>query len=168
MKKCWAKDDAVSPVIATILMVAITVVLAAVLYVMVIGMGGGAIVKAPVGSWQSMSAESSTSATITFGNFFPDVKAMDIKLIITDQYDNTFQIWWPSAVSTNNFTMSSTNSNITAYYHDIYSDGGTVGSGDSITLYGLEPFTYYYIRVYHFNSDSVAEMAGTTQFQTAP
>jgi len=34
------KKDAVSPVIATILMVAITVVLAAVLYVMVMGFGG--------------------------------------------------------------------------------------------------------------------------------
>jgi flagellin-like protein len=44
MKKIWAirKDaEAVSPVIATILMVAITVVLAAVLYVMVLGFGGG-------------------------------------------------------------------------------------------------------------------------------
>jgi len=43
MKKNWAfrKDaEAVSPVIATILMVAITVVLAAVLYVMVLGFGG--------------------------------------------------------------------------------------------------------------------------------
>jgi flagellin-like protein len=43
MKKTWAirKDaEGVSPVIATILMVAITVVLAAVLYVMVLGFGG--------------------------------------------------------------------------------------------------------------------------------
>ena len=43
MKRIWAirKDaEAVSPVIATILMVAITVVLAAVLYVMVLGFGG--------------------------------------------------------------------------------------------------------------------------------
>ncbi len=42
MKKMWKirKDkSAVSPVIATILMVAITVVLAAVLYVMVMGFG---------------------------------------------------------------------------------------------------------------------------------
>ncbi|MDD1768222.1 MAG: type IV pilin N-terminal domain-containing protein, partial [Methanomassiliicoccales archaeon] len=43
MKKIWTvrRDaEAVSPVIATILMVAITVVLAAVLYVMVLGFGG--------------------------------------------------------------------------------------------------------------------------------
>lgn len=38
MKRAW-KEEAVSPVIATILMVAITVVLSAVLYVMVISMG---------------------------------------------------------------------------------------------------------------------------------
>ncbi|MBI5001613.1 MAG: type IV pilin N-terminal domain-containing protein [Euryarchaeota archaeon] len=42
MKRIWKKNDGVSPVIATILMVAITVVLAAVLYVMVSGyMSGG-------------------------------------------------------------------------------------------------------------------------------
>ncbi|MEW5936475.1 MAG: archaellin/type IV pilin N-terminal domain-containing protein [Candidatus Thermoplasmatota archaeon] len=42
MKRVWKQKEGVSPVIATILMVAITVVLAAVLYVMVSGyMGGG-------------------------------------------------------------------------------------------------------------------------------
>jgi len=42
MKKMWKLNNkAVSPVIATILMVAITVVLAAVLYVMVMGFGSG-------------------------------------------------------------------------------------------------------------------------------
>lgn len=40
MKRSWKDRKGVSPVIATILMVAITVVLAAVLYVMVMGLGG--------------------------------------------------------------------------------------------------------------------------------
>jgi archaeal type IV pilus assembly protein PilA len=48
MKKMWKKNNkAVSPVIATILMVAITVVLAAVLYVMVMGFGGSGNPQAP-------------------------------------------------------------------------------------------------------------------------
>ncbi len=48
MKKMWKKNNkAVSPVIATILMVAITVVLAAVLYVMVMGFGGSGTPQAP-------------------------------------------------------------------------------------------------------------------------
>jgi flagellin-like protein len=44
MKKIWTSrknEEAVSPVIATILLVAITVVLTAVLYTMVLGIGGG-------------------------------------------------------------------------------------------------------------------------------
>ncbi len=41
MKKIMKKEEGVSPVIATILMVAITVVLAATVYIMVAGMGTG-------------------------------------------------------------------------------------------------------------------------------
>ena len=55
MKKMWKmrKDkSAVSPVIATILMVAITVVLAAVLYVMVMGFGGSTSSNAPAATLQ--------------------------------------------------------------------------------------------------------------------
>ena len=55
MKKMWKmrKDkSAVSPVIATILMVAITVVLAAVLYVMVMGFGGSTASNPPAATLQ--------------------------------------------------------------------------------------------------------------------
>ncbi len=54
------KDDAVSPVIATILMVAITVVLAAVLYVMVMGMTGNQTITQPLG----LNQQSKTSTTV--------------------------------------------------------------------------------------------------------
>ena len=47
MRKNWKDRKGVSPVIATILMVAITVVLAAVLYVMVMGFGGDTGDQAP-------------------------------------------------------------------------------------------------------------------------
>ena len=59
MKKMWKmrKDKrAVSPVIATILMVAITVVLAAVLYVMVMGFGGSTASTAPAVTLQKNGA----------------------------------------------------------------------------------------------------------------
>ena len=50
MKRIYKNnEEAVSPVIATILMVAITVVLAAVLYVMVIGMGDTGSIATPLG-----------------------------------------------------------------------------------------------------------------------
>ncbi len=65
MKKMWKmrKDkSAVSPVIATILMVAITVVLAAVLYVMVMGFGTGGSATSPTASLTKNG--SSVSVTI--------------------------------------------------------------------------------------------------------
>lgn len=76
MKKTWAvrKDsEAVSPVIATILMVAITVVLAAVLYVMVLGFGGtsqttpaATYSKAPITNGQQIGIVSITRADVSW------------------------------------------------------------------------------------------------------
>ncbi len=64
MKKLWKmKKDAVSPVIATILMVAITVVLAAVLYVMVMGFGGGGGQETPT---ITMTYQKTASLSYTF------------------------------------------------------------------------------------------------------
>ena len=63
MKKVYKmREDAVSPVIATILMVAITVVLAAVLYVMVIGMGDVDDIASPLGL--SDAGRTTTNATM--------------------------------------------------------------------------------------------------------
>lgn len=168
MKLKW-KDEAVSPVIATILMVAITVVLTAVLYVMVVNLSSsdGAMTQAPVGSWQSMSAETNSSAKIIFGSFQPGVTFIDIRLIIEDQNGRIFNISWSPPVGTKNFTLNCDDAEITAYYFDYNPSGGNIGSGDYIIIYGLDPFTNYYVRVYNYPSDSIIEMAGTTSFQTA-
>jgi flagellin-like protein len=78
MKKSWLirkDEEAVSPVIATILMVAITVVLAAVLYVMVSGLIGGGVTDRPVvtmasaenvgaGSWKVQIADASLTQSL--------------------------------------------------------------------------------------------------------
>jgi len=84
MKKIWKirKDsEAVSPVIATILMVAITVVLAAVLYVMVMGFtpGGG---QTPSGAFTSDAKLTATTYKLTFGAVSPDTKFIDCKFRI--------------------------------------------------------------------------------------
>jgi flagellin-like protein len=80
------KKDAVSPVIATILMVAITVVLAAVLYVMVMGFGGGQT-STPTGTINVTTGIRSGStgfANITFGQINPTVKYADCKVTIVN------------------------------------------------------------------------------------
>lgn len=166
--KAQAKDEAVSPVIATILMVAITVVLASVLYIMVIGMGGDAITPTPVGGWRSMNVITNSSASMVFGDFLPEVIPTEIKIIMEDENGNMFNLTWPSIVDTDNYTLSSDDSDFTAYYFDLNPDRGQVGGGDYIMLYGLKPLTNYHVRVFHYPSESVLDMAGDKSFQTVP
>jgi archaeal type IV pilus assembly protein PilA len=170
MKLKW-KDEAVSPVIATILMVAITVVLAAVLYVMVIGMGGGGgtITQAPVGNWQDMSPTTSTSAKMVFGSFSPSPQLLDLRIIVQDANGAVFNLSWSgSTLASGNVSMVCDNPNVKAFYHDYNPSAGVIGSGDFIELYGLDSFTYYYTSIFHYPSDSIIQMAGDTTFQTLP
>ena len=84
MKKIWTvrKDtEAVSPVIATILMVAITVVLAAVLYVMVLGFG------TDTSSTPSTTMSDTTitnGVKLTIGAVNEDISWADLSFLISD------------------------------------------------------------------------------------
>lgn len=84
MKKTWTvrKDsDAVSPVIATILMVAITVVLAAVLYVMVLGFGTN---TSQTPSTTLTDTTITSGVKVTFGAVNEDIPWDDISFLISD------------------------------------------------------------------------------------
>ncbi|GAB3681751.1 hypothetical protein GCM10028857_06470 [Salinarchaeum chitinilyticum] len=68
IRQLFTDDDAVSPVIGVILMVAITVILAAVIGAFVLGFGGGGP-SAPTASWdtnEEVDTPSSSEITITF------------------------------------------------------------------------------------------------------
>jgi flagellin-like protein len=85
MKKIWRirKDsEAVSPVIATILMVAITVVLAAVLYVMVLGFGGTST-QTPAATYQKNTIANGQKITIV-SITKTDVPWDDVKIQVSD------------------------------------------------------------------------------------
>lgn len=97
MKRIWAirKDaEAVSPVIATILMVAITVVLAAVLYVMVLGFGGTS---------QQTPTTQLTKSTVA-GGVKLTLAAVSIETLWTDIdvliSDGTNSVGWADLAST--------------------------------------------------------------------
>ena len=166
MRKVYKKrdEDAVSPVIATILMVAITVVLAAVLYVMVIGMSEGSGDSAPVGAMASMTADSTTSATLTFSTFAPVPAPMDVKIILTPNTGTPVELSFPTAPTNGSFEMTYTGGD--AVYYDMNFGGNAINSGDRITVDGLTPATSYTISIYHYPSDSVCSMTGDTTFQT--
>jgi flagellin-like protein len=80
MKKMWKNRSGVSPVIATILMVAITVVLAAVLYVMVMGFGGQGS-SAPTGSF-SEKTKVTNGEKLTFAAFSPETAPSEIQVVL--------------------------------------------------------------------------------------
>jgi len=86
MWKTRRRTEAVSPVIATILMVAITVVLAAVLYVMVMGFGGPST-QTPTGSFvgtpQQVSVGTVTGYQLTWGVISPSTQWTQCKMVVT-------------------------------------------------------------------------------------
>ena len=122
MKKLWKmKKDAVSPVIATILMVAITVVLAAVLYVMVMGFGGG--------GGQETPTITMTYQKVSTGNYTFTVQGVTANDILWTDIEGVLSPSADAAVLTAPATHD------TAY----------VGAGDTVTLVDGVPGTTYSI-----------------------
>ncbi|MDD1765849.1 MAG: type IV pilin N-terminal domain-containing protein [Methanomassiliicoccales archaeon] len=135
MKKIWKirKDsEAVSPVIATILMVAITVVLAAVLYVMVMGFtpGGG---QTPSGAFTSDAKLTATTYKLTFGAVSPDAKFVDCKFRIDPVSTSAAVVTTYTVVSVGSVTPAVGATNAGIAITDIGSDG-KISVGDYITI----------------------------------
>jgi len=89
-KKCWSRKynvEGVSPVIATILLVGITVVLAATLYVMVFGFGSNSSNSPPVASFTKSSIADGFKFTLT--PFSRDTVWGDLFIVLADGNGNT-------------------------------------------------------------------------------
>jgi flagellin-like protein len=112
------KDErAVSPVIATILMVAITVVLAAVLYVMVSGLITGPGAQKPLVTFSSVTKVNAVTWTFTVASAQPAVAQSNYKL--------NFGIGTNTGTAVN---MGATNANVTV----------TVATTPSTTAVGVK------------------------------
>jgi len=171
MRKVYKQRDeeAVSPVIATILMVAITVVLAAVLYVMVIGMGGSST-STPAGSWQDVAPTGQTTGKCVFGAFTTDVAPLDIKIFMSINGTATGSITIPSntgaAPQTCTWTGGPAGAGVT--YFDYSPAGGTVNAGDYLSFTGLRSGTVYTLEVFHVPSEATVSMTGDNGQFTTP
>ena len=137
MKKIWRirrDSEAVSPVIATILMVAITVVLAAVLYVMVMGFGGTGA-QTPTGAFTEVTKISSTQYKVTFGVVSPDTKFIDCKVRIDPTALSQVTTAWTYSLSSG-LTVASTGTTPGITVTDIGADGKiSVGDYVAITIH---------------------------------
>ncbi len=157
MKKSWIvrKDEkAVSPVIATILMVAITVVLAAVLYVMVTGLIGGGGTQPPTVSFGP------AEATAVAREYTVDVAGVDRAVTLT-----SFQVVLQNTTGTPStmFTAAlaggsvGTSGGVTLLYEDLNGDGKLTG-GDFFTVQGVgNPNSYNIILLWKASGSRITE-----------
>lgn len=129
MKKSFKNRSAVSPVIATILMVAITVVLAAVLYVMVMGFGGTSS-SAPTGSVAAAEKTGADELKFTFGAFSKETQFTDCKFAFG--LDGDMETALTISLSSTSYTLNGT-SGYTVEFHDLGGDG-KFSTGDYVTL----------------------------------
>jgi len=141
MKKMWKKNNkAVSPVIATILMVAITVVLAAVLYVMVMGFGGDGGGQAP------------TASLTNSGN--------RLVLSISDTYnitnDHSVQVMIGTSTTKVNFVTGAVFAGTTITFVDAGGDG-KVSTGDYFTNSAATPLAVKIVWTSGGTSQIIAE-----------
>ena len=135
MKKMWKLNNkAVSPVIATILMVAITVVLAAVLYVMVMGFGDGGADETPTGSL-TVTKNGTLNYTITLASI-SESGILDADVVVT----------YSPAVASGPTSLT----NVVA--------GGAVQAGDYVTVVFPVAGTYIVSLLYTETDNNIASI----------
>ena len=155
-KKKWT-EEGVSPVIATILMVAITVVLAAVLYVMVMGIGGKTE-NPPAGVIAKTESAGRGAEKLYFGAFNPDTKWDQCKFLVENTTigaasptTNTFRLSYSAGVvvcapeGTTGYSMVGT---------DLAKDN-RINTGDFVVISGLGTGCSYKLTVLYSTGDSV-------------
>ena len=124
-------EKAVSPVIATILMVAITVVLAATVYIMVAGMGGSG--QSVIGNLNYLTSESSsTTAKIQLSISQPSNP--EESLVSVKVYASNDTLMYSDTVDNMDGASGAEHYGIVGTYLHYSSDSTHVSSGDVIKL----------------------------------
>ena len=158
MKKMWKKNTkAVSPVIATILMVAITVVLAAVLYVMVMGFGGPSN-TVPTGSFSAKDKISETTEKLTFGVITPEKPGSAFKVVVSEGTSSaTFAITDDSGTLV---AASGTLTTVTVSFTDL-AGNKVINNGDYLLITGQAGHTYNVSLLYSTTGDQITSTSFT-------
>lgn len=143
MWKTRRRTEAVSPVIATILMVAITVVLAAVLYVMVMGFGGPST-QTPTGSFVGTPTSGTYNTVsgykLTFGVISPSTKFTDCKVVVTKagtpSVATTISLPLGTGTGHNDISVPTTPASpVSLIWTDLAADNA-ISTGDYMTITG--------------------------------
>jgi len=159
MKKIWKirkNSEAVSPVIATILMVAITVVLAAVLYVMVMGFGGPTT-QTPTGSFTMVDAINPTTEKVQFGVITPQIQWADIKIVVANGAlgTETYTLVYAAGAVTGTVVAEVAGAAVTSVMGTDLAADGKVGNGDYLTIVITGTSTWTVTMIYIQTGDSI-------------
>jgi flagellin-like protein len=161
VRKLSDDREAVSPVIAVILMVAITVVLAAVLYVMVGGLISGPGTTTPTGQLTASSVNA-TASKVTFTSLSPETKWDDCRLRLTDNSGNshTWSLTY-SAGSVNVATQGGSadfgGAHVVMMTIDEVAGTNKISQGDSATIFYLEAGRTYTATLIHIESGGIVD-----------
>jgi len=137
-------EEGVSPVIATILMVAITVVLAAVLYIMVINIPDPSRIP-PTGTWGKTEVKSSTEVTADFGVITPEQRPVDLKIILI-RNETAQGLYSFSSNDDGTLILESGTDVGTLTYADLV-DNQRVNNGDQMRMTDLAPGSSYELKM---------------------
>lgn len=139
------------PVVATLLMVAITVVLASVLYVIVMSYGD-IIPREPIGTFTSATRSTPNSEKLAFSSFRPEVKFLQCQLRIDPPGDaadaGASELW---SFTDNLTTPYIYNGTVTITVTDLAQDG-KISQGDHVTITwgsGYTPAGQWTVKLLH-------------------
>ncbi len=160
MKTLIKKEDAVSPVIGTILMIAITVVLAASLLLYVYMTPSATYTPHIIGKFASVVRINDTSYKLIFSHFNQDVKTTQLKGVIEingTQYTFSFLSPYDEAKAKIN-PLDKNTKNLKIIYRDL-SNNSMINLGDYLLLQNLKTHTTYTI---YFLDDTGEQLMSAT------
>jgi len=136
-------EDGVSPVIATILMVAITVVLAAVLYIMVIGLTPTTGTQTPQGQFSTIDVQSNTTAEAIFAKLTNDPAVTKLKVVL--EIGLTSGTYSFGSAETGTIANLDDGSDLGTITYRDFVDNEKVNSGDKLLMSDLTTSSDYTI-----------------------
>lgn len=145
MKKMFIRkgEKRVSPVFATVLMVAMTVVLAAVLYVMV----GNCATRnpIPIGVWCDKTEIGSTKATVEFGEMSRKIRPLNLEFVLIR--NNTTEATYGFSSNADEQLVLKNGTSIGTLTFENHGDMICVDAGDRMILTSLAPNSEYVLKM---------------------
>jgi hypothetical protein len=130
-------------VLAVVFLMVVPMIMAAVLYITVIGLTPGGGTTVPTGQWGPYDELSSTAVDIQFARVTPEPRPVQLEIILVRNYTDQGRYTFPDN-DDGQLTLAAGTDLGTLTYED-YLDNQRVNTGDEIRMTGLSPGSDYTI-----------------------